>query len=447
MKFHPDRQGISSDANSNTTIAREVNLQALQTLNGMIDTIDQIHTRASASASDSNSNSNSNSNSRPSKGRIELHNTYTIEFLVSSNHNTHTAVKKRKEGPSSSRRSVELLFSERDIDSVQRMDSRTGRYSMRAADALKGKAMGEVGKLLRVAGLAVPNDLRAQMDAARSRSRSRSLEEELSFGFGEEGGENNTFGRNFQYSRTAPRTRTPYEESREKYMNSVDWKKYNIMYDEALEDMERDLATEGLIAMSEERKQRLVAQVISKVRVLDEADAMHSASEGSGSRSSSGSVSNDGEMDAMDEIDEMIDDAQGIDPLSQLIAIRRLSLLLNDNFDALEMEEMGRLWETMVIVLTPERNTHQHLVNGGKTGLPYSRLKRLKKGRESGFKFAFHSDDRVTVYVPIDFLDDELLGEMKVHLADFYSLCLSKGGLEDYFPSHYAEFKGQANFD
>ena len=319
---------------------------------------------------------------------------------------------------------------------MQRMDSRTGRYSMRAADALKGKAMGEVGKLLRVAGLAVPNDLRAQMDAARSRSRS--LEEELSFGFGEEGGENNTFGRNFQYSRTAPRTRTPYEESRERYMNSVDWKKYNIMYDEALEDMERDLATEGLIAMSEERKQRLVAQVISKVRVLDEADAMHSASEGS---------SNDGEMDAMDEIDEMIDDAQGIDPLSQLIAIRRLSLLLNDNFDALEMEEMGRLWETMVIVLTPERNTHQHLVNGGKTGLPYSRLKRLKKGRESGFKFAFHSDDRVTVYVPIDFLDDELLGEMKVHLADFYSLCLSKGGLEDYFPSHYAEFKGQANFD
>ena len=53
----------------------------------------------------------------------------------------------------------------------------------------------------------------------------------------------------------------------------------------------------------------------------------------------------------------------------------------------------------------------------------------------------------MTVYIPIDFLDDELLGEMKVHLTDFYSFCLSKGDLEDYFPSSYNEFKGQSNFD
>ena len=414
MKFHPDRQGISSDANNNTIIAREVNLHALQTLNGMIDTIEQIHARAFQP---------SKASARGQKGRIELKNTYTIEFLVSSENPStgasHAAVKKRREVPSSSRRSVELAFSDREIHSVQTVDQ-NGRYSVKAAEALKWKAMSELGKLLRVAGLPISNDLRAQMDRARSNSGSL-LEEELSFGLGNQGQEQGggIHGRNFQYG--TPRPKTAFEESRERFMKSVDWKKFNKMYDEALEDMERDLATEGLISMNEERKQRLVAEVISKIRIFDESDVIRETGD-----------------------DSNVDKEDAIDPVSQLIAIRRLSLLLNDNFDALEMEEMGRLWESMVIVLKNRNNPHD---DQGKTGLPFSRLKRLKKGKESGFKFAFHSDDRVTVYVPIDFLDDEFLGEMKVHLADFYSLCLSKGELEDHLPSYYSDFKGQANFD
>jgi len=404
MKFHPDRQGI--DSAKNTTIAREVNLDALQTLNGMIDTIDQIYTRAAEPSKFMNT-----------RGRLEVQKKYIIEFLVPTE--GKGGVRKQKDVPVASRRSVELTFSERDVSAVQMVDAANGRYSVPAAISLRVKAMNEIVKLLRVAGLQVPTNLHALIEEASnelSMHERMLLEDELDLG----GNKGKNFGRSFKYS---TRPKTPYEESRERYMNSVDWKKYNVMYDEALEDMKRDAATDGLISMNEERKQRLVAEVISRIRIFDV------------------SVDMDGDGDGASVAGG---DEDSLDVLQQLIGIRRMSLLLNDHFEELEMEEMGRLWETMVIVLTPERKANQQ---PGKTGLPYSRLKRLRKGRESGFKFSFHSDDRLTVYVPIDFLDDEFIGEMKTHLGDFFSLCLSRGGLEDYFPSYYAEFKGSSNFD
>lgn len=391
MKFHPDRQGLENQ--KITSIAREVNLEALQTLNGMIDTIDQIYNRAAD----------------PSKfslrGRLELKKKYLIEFLVTTDEGK-SVVKKPKDVPISSRRSVELLFSDRDVSAVQTVDS-NGKYSVVAAMALKVKAMREISKLLRVAGLQIPKDLESQIEAQQSVGTAQNtdgmsiheqlLHDELNLN-------SNHFGRNFG---RGTRPMTKFELSREKYMQSTDFKKYNKMYDEALKDMEKDLATEGLISMSEERIQRFVAQVISRVRV-----------------------------------DEKYIHDPSLDALQQLIAIRRLSLLLSDNFETLEMEDMGKLWESMFIVLIPERKTKEV-----KTGLPYSRLKRLKRGKESGYKFAYNADDSVTAYVPIDFLDDELISEFKTHLSDFYSLCLSRSGLDDYFPSYYSEFKGKTNMN
>jgi len=381
MKFHPDRQGIENE--KITSIAREVNLEALQTLNGMIDTIDQIYNRAA----------------EPSKfslrGRLELKTRYLIEFLVSTD-NGKDAVKKPKDVLISSRRSVELLFSDRDISSVQTVDD-SGKYSVSAAKVLKVKAMREISKLLRVAGLQIPKDLEAQIEAQSKHVqtdgmciREQLLHDELNL-----------------HSNHGRRPKSQFQISREKYMQSIDFKKYNKMYDEALKDMEKDLATEGLIAMSEERIQRFVAEVIARVRVHE--NYIHDPS---------------------------------LDVLQQLIAIRRLSLLFSDNFETLEMEDMGKLWETIFIVLIPERKAKEI-----KTGLPYSRLKRLKMGKESGYKFAYNADDSVTAFVPVDFLDDELISEFKSHLSDFHSLCLSRSGLDDYFPSYYSEFKGKENMN
>jgi hypothetical protein len=389
MKFHPDLQGIGIE--KSTAIAREVNLEALQTLNGMIDTIDQIYNRAADPLKFT------------LKGRIDLQKKYVIEFLVPTD-NPKAGAKKPKDVPMSSRRSVELIFSEREINSVQMIDS-NGKYSIIAATALRVKAMREISKLLRVAGLQIPRDLESQINEISSMNanlddmsyRENLLYDELNL-------QGNHLNRNFGHS---ARPKSQYEQSREKFMQATDWKKYNKMYDAALTDMEKDVATEGLISMNEERVQRFVAEVISRVRV-----------------------------------DEKSLDEPSLDVLQQLIAIRRLSLLLNDNFVELEMEDMGRLWESLFIVLVPERKKKE-----GKTGLPNSRLRRMKKGKESGYKFSYNADDSITAYIPIDFLDDELIAEFKSHLNDFYSLCLSKGGIDDYFPSYYCEFRGQANMD
>ena len=482
MKFHPDRQAshnnisgrdgdsnTNMNTNTNTTLARNVNLKAIQTLNGMIDTMDQIYERASPSSSSSSSSG---------KGmRIDLQTTYTIEFLVTSDRALSSSKKKKAQAPLASRRSMDISFTHRDVQSVNGVDA-NGRYSIAAATALRYKTMKGIVNLMRVAGLQVANDVYDQIDEANGRNNgsngngafSTMMDHELDFSSGPQGrggeGRGNmgyTYGRGRTFGDRPPRN--AYEESRQKYINSVDWKKFNKMYDKALEDMERDIATEGLIAMSPERRMNLVSSVISRIRVENH-----------------GHDGNENENEDVDDTTRTRNDHEsgGIDAVSQLIAIRRLSLLFSDNFDYLEMEEMGRLWETMVIVLTPERRSRRNHGDDPVVGTPFSRLKRLKRGRESGFKFAFHSVeadevgangdedqhgdgddndngnndtdgedqmDRVTVYIPVDFLDDDLISEMKWHLDDFHALCLSRGELEGMFPPDERKFQDDPRFE
>ncbi len=376
-------------------------MKALQTLNGMIDTVDQIYMRAAEPSKGI------------SRGRIELQPTYVIEFLVQSgNDDGRRAVKRPKEEPVASRRSVELSFEESDIDSVQMVAAKTGKFSFGAANTIRIKAMKEIMKLLRVAGLNVSSEHKSQIEQASSR-----LLDELELGNEERG----VSGRSFQYK---TRPKTEYEKSRERYMNSVDWKKHNVMYEDALRDAERDIATEGLVTMSEERKKRFVSGIISRIRIFDARfdDQILEETQASYHRNIK------------------FDDS--LKPLQQLIAMRRIALLFTDNFQELEMEDMGRVWESMTIVLVQERKG-QNLIKG----VPYSRLKRLKRGRESGFKFAYHSDDNITVYVPIDFQDDELIKEMKAHLCDFHAFCVAKDGFLDFFPPMYADFKGHPTIE
>ena len=479
MKFHPDRQashnnisvsGRDGDSNTNTTLARNVNLKAIQTLNGMIDTMDQIYERASPSSSSSSSSG---------KGmRIDLQTTYTIEFLVTSNRAFSSSKKKKAQAPLASRRSMDISFTHRDVQSVNSVDA-NGRYSIAAATALRYKSMKGIVNLMRVAGLQVANDVYDQIDEANGSNGngngngafSTMMDHELDFSSGPQGrgeGRGNMGYKNGRSFGDRP-PRNAYEESRQKYINSVDWKKFNKMYDKALEDMERDIATEGLIAMSPERRMNLVSSVISRIRVENHG---HDENENE----------NENENEDVDDTTRTRNDHEsgGIDAVSQLIAIRRLSLLFSDNFDYLEMEEMGRLWETMVIVLTPERRSRRNHGDDPVVGTPFSRLKRLKRGRESGFKFAFHSVetdevgangdedgddndnnnnnnnndtdgedqmDRVTVYIPVDFLDDDLISEMKWHLDDFHALCLSRGELEGMFPPDEKKFQDDPRFE
>ena len=212
LKFHPDRQHMDSNgtASNNTTLAREVNLQAIQTLNGMIDTIDQIYTRASSA------------NRKGS--RIELASSYNIEFLVTSSSSDHSSGsgirKKKKHAPMASRRSVDLIFPAKIVQSIHQIHPQTGNYSLEAATELRWRAMREIVKLLRVAGLDVSPDLLRGIDTTnrdRNRSSNRNnnsrslLEDELDFS-----------------ANANARPQTPYEQSRSRYMQSMNWKEYNV---------------------------------------------------------------------------------------------------------------------------------------------------------------------------------------------------------------------------
>jgi len=420
---------------------KQVNLKAIQSLHEIIDTVNLIYNRAYDPTFISTKN----------QSRIELQQKYNIEFLVNSTNpdsNNAAAIsegmkKKQKHELVSTRRSVELIFTEKECNLIHSVNGKTGKYSVVAAKQVKYKAMRQIIKLLRVAGLKPPDLIQEEVMNYQNRPISgidddsndgddedenndlnmyeRMILEELELDNENDSNDRIRFGRNFDYStqnhhrkqqQHQSRPKTKYERSRDRFMKNIDWKEHRRLYDEALEDMKRDIATDGLIKMNLERKQRLVSDVISRVRLHDGND---------GSDTNATNATNNHES---------------MDPLEQLIAIRRMSLLFNDNFEELQMEDMGKIWESLFIVLTPERAKGR-----GEKGAPFSRRKRLREGRESGFKFAFHDTNKLTVYVPIDFLDDELIGELKTHLGDFYDLCVGDV-LAQFLPANYKDYEG-----
>lgn len=381
----------------------------------MIDTVDHLTTRAIDPMK---------STQPVIPGRGDLESTYTIEFLIPSV--SEDAVKLRaREAPVSTRRSVDLTFTMEERNDIRNFGNGGGssKKSTEVALALKIRAMMEISKLLRVAGLKVPTDLGDELeglltDYKNNDSNEQNFREGLLFDELTQA-DTDPRGRTFTSNHTrasSSQPQTPYEKSRQRFLKKfrADAPKLRKMYDDAIEDNKRDIATRGYIQMSEERKQRMVSEIISRIRV-------HEVVVPPG-------------IDDFDE-DEFDD---GLTTIGQLIAIRRMSLLFNDNFESLKMEDMGRLWENTCIVLTQQRHDQQD----DDFGKPFSRRMRLKKGKESGFKFSYHSDGgRCTVYIPVDFTDEEVLGELERHLSDFYDLCVAGDGFEDFFPSYYKDFK------
>jgi len=104
---------------------------------------------------------------------------------------------------------------------------------------------------------------------------------------------------------------------------------------------------------------------------------------------------------------------EDIPVVEQLIAFRRMSILLEANFDDLHLEKFGSFWEKMILILTPAR---QYNVSGS------ALHKRRQRQGDNGFSFTLHPDYSVTVHVPIDFLDEEFIRELDRNLWDFYDV-------------------------
>jgi hypothetical protein len=169
-----------------------------------------------------------------------------------------------------------------------------------------------------------------------------------------------------------PRRRplTPWEASRQRFWRRVEWKKFDAAYQEALADAQAHMMTRNKIRNTPLLRQRLLAKILSNVSFTEQ-----------------------------------------VTPLERLVAYRRLLRLLDDNFDALHLEDFGTFWEDqMSLVVTEARpyNTSSSAMR-----------KRRQRHLETGYSFTIHHNNRVTVSIPIDFLDSELMQELARNIIDF----------------------------
>ena len=233
---------------------------------------------------------------------------------------------------------------------------------------------GELVRLIRVAGLSIPADFLDQ-------EREYNLELEQAAQQHEEEG--------FNFEQTAAQPKSRYELSREKFMANIQWQNYDRLYAEALREMEADAVTTDLLQKYPGRRRTLISAILSRTRLMSQ-----------------------------------------IGFAQQLVAFRRLSLLLEANFDKLHLEEYGKLWESSCrLVLAPAREFSTS---------SSSLYKRRRLGLETGFSFILHPNQTMSIQVPIDFGDDELIRELENNIWDFYNLITADDDLEELFPDPMA---------
>lgn len=371
--------------------AREVNLKAVQIINGLIDNLEDLIGRCVPPCY-------SDGGGHKSVGSLpELKARYEIEFILpssednSSNNNNGPMKKKRYKDrrEALTLRSITMEFPESLRSSVRQWaltsfpDTSSSKYtnpeyephpqeqeSYRVAMQLRQHATAEFVRLLTISGMEVPRSsaLDGMMHSGNKQSRvsSKAKEESqwtLSDHFLHEMGINPMedvvdpsspsqqqqgttssafFGRMQQPRQYSPSYSTKMQQKRQAFMSKIPWEKFRTNYDQAFLDAQADCTTSNLKLFNpktvegRERRERLVSQICSNSRILRVTDTDDDDS---------------GEFD--DDIPE------GLDVVQQLIAIRRLNLILYDNFDYLQMERMGRMWENLGIVLLPPRENRR----------------------------------------------------------------------------------------
>eukprot|EP00980_Cylindrotheca_fusiformis_P028270 scaffold22589_cov138-Cylindrotheca_fusiformis.AAC.33 len=173
------------------------------------------------------------------------------------------------------------------------------------------------------------------------------------------------------------RQKTRWERSRERFLSRLNWDKFDAMYEEALRDAQAHLMTKNLI--------RQVIQLPFRNSFTDE-----------------------------------------VTPLERLVAYRRLLRLLDENFDELHLEDCGKYWEELTLIVTEARpyNTSSSAMR-----------KRRQRNLETGYSFTIHHDNNATVRIPVDFQNDELIQELQRNVGDFYEWTLQDSGIESIFDS------------
>ena len=437
FKCHPDTmQKTNNNISSSSTttsmkqddkMMKQINLNAIQNINHYLDTTinmyngkPNVQRQAAAAAAVSEKH-------EEDKTRI-----VEIDFIITLNEQEDEEIrrltsaasilqkknKKKKKmqssSSSSSRRKVELLLPSwelyeqivslrRKYDNDQYQDDDDNddnnnkmkkKISSPYHRQLAKHSMNEISKLLKVAGLPVPemtdedyaliygnngND-EDYYDDDSSWATNLGLFDDVDENDGMNYNDRTTTSRHhhhrhhssrFSYIYTSP---TPFERNRERFTRQLDWNRINEAYKEAIFDMHADFATKDLIRNNQRRKRHMIANTLARTR-----------------------RSNDTSDDELNMLDE-------------LITFRRLSMFLDEYFDELQLDDMAKMWETCQFVLGPIRT-----YNTSRTSI----RKRLLRGGTNGYFFTLHPDMSVTIQIPIDFRNDELLHELKNNLWDF----------------------------
>ena len=308
QKCHPDVQKDDT--------AKQVNLLAVQNLNSYIDTVQNLCKVGSKLRKPSSTNVN-------------------VDFMISSTEPRG----KKKFRDIHLRKRVSLRLPPPSMINALHLSTGTADREISSIQ-LENFAVAELSKLLRVAGLEIPD---------------HGYNEPFADTFTAEDGD---------LQRRPQNQSSRYQQSRARFVSRIDWKKYKQVYNQAIQDMKDDLATHQLLRNNPKLRREHLAHILSRIQVHD----------------------------PMITITE------------QAIAFRRLALLLDQHFDDLKLDDWGRLWETVTLILVPGTD----------------------------FVFKVDDNDEITFQIPIDLENDErLVKELENGIIE-YSDWL-RDGQEDIF--------------
>mmetsp|Transcript_33192 Transcript_33192/g.37704 ORF Transcript_33192/g.37704 Transcript_33192/m.37704 type:complete len:407 (-) Transcript_33192:138-1358(-) len=349
-------------------MAQKVNLAAIQNLNSYIDGVNKLMRQK---------NGQDGPNKYPFPN--EKH-TVEIEFVMAKKRNQEGMQpsqlgNKNTSSVSTSRRKLEL---------------RVPPMTM-APTSVKNHVTRQFLRLLRISDLPIPTSL-----SLYAEENGNDNEEYNDYNIGKKSWAHDIDNNTHDYPKQRQKRKmTAWEASRERFWErhnrNFDFKKFNQVYREALHDAENHLHTRNWIRDNPRLRRKLLANVLSNVKFKEI-----------------------------------------ISPLERLVAYRRLLQFLDENFDDLLLEDMGKYYEEKFSILVSEPRSFN---------LSSSALRKRRKKKqilETGFCFTIHHNNRVTLSIPADFENNELKDELLQNMSDFMQT--QGSGLDgDYYAAMFGQ--------
>jgi hypothetical protein len=353
LRCHPDVQSVPA--------AKEINLVAIQNLNSFIDRMESL---SAVSAPRSNAHD---------EAPVEID--FCLPLTPSEDGVLITKkTSKHRTASTTSRRKVQLRWP-----------------AARASPAsIRHHAVGELARLLQVAGLEVPASMwvgpEEEDDVEPEDPFASADDDDMLHGW------DRTWADTLDFDREDDRLRRQQERgkvrgarlrhhqaqytrlraSRDHLTRNINWSKVNELYAKAWQETHAEMATRGFLRNNRERRQGLIAKILARVQPDDD-----------------------------------------VSLLERWASMRRLALLLDHSFDKLQLEECAAFWERVRIRLTAARP-----YNTSASAL----YKRQQLQVDNGFAFGLEANGQVALQIPLDFRDDELLQEWDSNIWDFYEL-------------------------